>query len=163
MPSPEASDAPAPPPDFAALARDREAVLAEFAKLAFANIKDYLRLNGAGLPEVDLGKLTRDQAAAIDEVIVDYSEPRNGEPQVKRVRFKLTDKRAALVDLGRHLGLFSERRSAEEEKAPDSTYDEVRARLAAVLAKLAAGGIDLRPLLPDGILADGAAPDRGAD
>jgi phage terminase small subunit len=56
-------------------------------------------------------KLTRAQTAALAEVTVDAYAEGGGEDarQVKKVRFKLHDKRAALVDLGRHYGLFKER------------------------------------------------------
>jgi phage terminase small subunit len=57
--------------------------------------------------------LTRVQAAALQEVTVeDYVDGRgddgrgDGARDVKRVKFRLGDKRAALVDLGRHLGMF---------------------------------------------------------
>ncbi len=50
--------------------------------------------------------LTR--AAALQEVTVeDFTEGRGEDKRdVRRVKFKLYDKRAALVDLGRHLGMF---------------------------------------------------------
>lgn len=39
-----------------------------------------------------------------------YVEGRGGNArEVKRVKFKLADKRAALVDIGRHLGMFKDR------------------------------------------------------
>jgi len=42
--------------------------------------------------------------------VKDYVEGRGEDArEVKRVRFKLADKRAALVDLGRHLGMFVDR------------------------------------------------------
>ena len=46
--------------------------------------------------------LDRDKATAISEVVVDVVQDGKGEgaDTVKRVRFKLADKRAALVDLG---------------------------------------------------------------
>lgn len=146
--------------EFAALAASRQAVLAEFAKLAFANILDYVRIDQDGLAEVDLRRVDRDTGAAIDEVIVDYSDPRNGDPpQVKRVRFKLADKRAALVDLGRHLGLFSERRPADELDMSDA---ELRQRISVGLAGLAAVGIDVRSLLPPEPQRGGTAAAKGA-
>ena len=59
---------------------------------------------------VDLSTLTRDQAAAIQEVTVeDYKDGRGENARdVRRVKVKLSDKRAALVDMGRHLGMFKE-------------------------------------------------------
>ncbi len=76
--------------------------------LAFSNMLDYMTVDDDGYGVVDLSKLTRDQAAAISEVVVDqYTEGKGKEARkVKRMRFKLTDKRGPLVDLGRHVGLF---------------------------------------------------------
>ena len=83
-------------------------VLVELAKLGFANMQDYMTSNKEGLPLLDFGALTRDQAAALQEVTVDSYVDASGEDKrtVKRVKFKLADKRAALVDIGRHLGMF---------------------------------------------------------
>jgi phage terminase small subunit len=83
-------------------------VVRELAKLAFANLGDYMRAQPGGDPYLDFTALTRDQAAALQEVTVeDYVEGRGDNARdVKRVKFKLADKRAALVDLGRHLGIF---------------------------------------------------------
>lgn len=88
-----------------------ERVLEELAKIGFANMLDYVTINGSGEPIIDLSALTREQAAAIQEVIVDTHNEREGEDTVavRRVRFKLLDKRAALVDMGKHLGMFKER------------------------------------------------------
>jgi phage terminase small subunit len=85
-----------------------DAVIAEMAKLGFANMADYMRAQPGGDPYLDFSALTRDQAAALQEVTVeDYVEGRGEDARaVKRVKFKLADKRAALVDLGRHLGVF---------------------------------------------------------
>jgi phage terminase small subunit len=86
-------------------------VLDELAKLAFANMADYMRVGPDGDPVLDFSKLTRDQAAALVEVTVeDYLDGRGEDARkVRRVRFKLADKRGALVDLGKHLGLFKDR------------------------------------------------------
>ena len=87
-------------------------VLNELAKLGFSNMLDYMTITEKGDLIADFSKLTRDQAAAINEVTIEtYTEGRGEEAEeVKRVRFKLADKRAALVDIGRHLGMFIERK-----------------------------------------------------
>jgi phage terminase small subunit len=89
----------------------QDRVLVELAKLGFANMADYMRGMTGSDPYLDFSALTRDQAAALQEVTVeDYVDGRGEDVRdVKRVRFKLADKRAALVDIGRHLGMFKER------------------------------------------------------
>ena len=88
-----------------------ERVLAELAKLAFANLGDYFNLTGNGDPFIDLTAATRDQLAALTEIQVDDFTDGRGEDarDVKRVRVKMADKKAALELLGKHLGMFTER------------------------------------------------------
>jgi phage terminase small subunit len=88
-----------------------EKIVAEFAKIGFCNMQDYLRVTGGGDPFVDLSEMTLDQAAAVAEVTVeDFVDGRGDDARdVRKVRFKLADKRAALVDIGKHLGMFKER------------------------------------------------------
>jgi len=102
-----------------------EQVIRELAKIGFANMADYSGITEQGEPYIDLSKITRDQAAAISSFTVeDFTDARGApdeeiEPQahggglrrrrgreVRRVTFKLHDKRAALVDIGTHLGMF---------------------------------------------------------
>jgi phage terminase small subunit len=85
-------------------------VIGELLKIARANMMNYMRAGADGDPYLDFSKLTEEQAAALSEVTVDdYVEGRGENSRaVKRVRFKLYDKRAALVDLGRHLGMFTD-------------------------------------------------------
>lgn len=92
------------------LAITKERILSELAKIGFANMLDYVEVNGRDIT-MDFSALNRDQAAAISEVTVDtYMEGRDDDAvEVKRVRFKLGDKRAALVDMGKHLGMFVDR------------------------------------------------------
>lgn len=87
-----------------------ERIVAELAKIGFANMQDFTRLVGEDRV-VDLSAATRDQLAAVGEITIeDFKDGRGEEARdVRRVKFKLLDKRAALVDLGKHLGMFIER------------------------------------------------------
>ncbi len=88
-----------------------ERVLDELAKLGFSNMLDYTTVGSNGDPFVDLSQLSRDKASAIQEITVeDFTDGRGEDTRdVKRIKFKLYDKRAALVDLGKHLGMFKEK------------------------------------------------------
>ncbi len=85
-----------------------ERVIGELAKLSFANMQDYITVTEEGEAFVDLSELDRDRAAAIQEITVDhYTEGRGDEKKyVKKTKFRLSDKRAALELLGKHLGVF---------------------------------------------------------
>src|SRR5215469_13741708 len=86
-------------------------VVSELMKLGLANMLDYVQTTDEGRAYVDLSKLTRDQAAAIQEIVVDeYVDGKGDEArQVKRTRFKLGDKRGALELLGRRLKMWTDR------------------------------------------------------
>ena len=79
-------------------------VLEELAKIGFANAGDFVTIGPDGVSTVELSKLTREQMAAISELQIDTS------PDGKqRVKVKLHDKRGALMDIGKHLGMFKEK------------------------------------------------------
>lgn len=115
-------------------------VLEEFARIGFANMQDYLRMTAEGDAFVDLSRLTRDQAAAISEVTVeDFKDGRGeGARDVRRVKFKLSDKRAALVDMGKHLGMFIERKEVTGKDGGPIEVSETSAseRLNALLERM---------------------------
>jgi phage terminase small subunit len=89
----------------------QDMVLQELAKIGFSNMLDYMTITKDGDLVSDFSTLTRDQAAAISEVTVETYMDGRGEDaeEVKRIKFKLSDKRAALVDMGRHLGMFKDK------------------------------------------------------
>ena len=80
----------------------------ELVKLGFANMADYLTVGEDGQPTLDWSQLTRDQAAALQEVTVDEYVDGAGD-DAREVRFKLGDKRSSLVDLAKLLGFWKER------------------------------------------------------
>jgi phage terminase small subunit len=100
-------------------------VVRELVKIGFANVKNYIRLTADGEPAVDFSDVTEDQFAALSEVSVEdfvdgrteadetlEPQPQGGElrrrrgREVRKVRFKIHNKEAALVDLLKHLGGF---------------------------------------------------------
>lgn len=110
-------------------------VFDELALLAFSNIKDYFNADGSF---VGVDKLTREQAAALAslefetriEAPAGDAEQRQeaqahggslrrakAKPvRVQVIKFKLHDKRAALVDLGKHFGLFTPKAPGDGDK-----------------------------------------------
>jgi phage terminase small subunit len=96
---------------------DADDILAEINKLAYANMLDYIAIQD-GDAYVDFSALTREQAAAIQEITSEtYREETgktgaDGQPEkrvVKRTKFKLFDKRGSLELLGRHKKLFTDK------------------------------------------------------
>ena len=84
-------------------------VLIGLKELAFANMDDFLEEDARGLPQFKrLSEMTREQKAALSEVSVIEEPAPLGQTPKKTIRFKLHNKRDALVDLGRYLKMFVE-------------------------------------------------------
>lgn len=125
----------------------QDAVLKELAKIGFSNMLDYMTATDGGDLIPDFSALTRDQAAAISEVTVEtYVEGRGDDAEeVKRVKFKLSDKRAALVDIGKHLGMFKDKVEVTGKNGEpiqtsnlnlNMTEEEANQRIAELVTKL---------------------------
>lgn len=101
----------------------KERVLSELGKIGFANMADYMKAGIDGDPYLDFSALTRDQAAALAEVTVEDFKDGRGEDarDVRKVKFKLHDKKGALVDIGRELGMFVTRM----EVGPPGEFDHL--------------------------------------
>ncbi len=78
----------------------QDQIVAEYAKLGFSNIQDYMDEN----LEFKLHEIPRDEAAAISTIKKTVTEFEGGSKT--SVEFKLHDKPTALNALGRHLGIF---------------------------------------------------------
>lgn len=122
------------------LAISKERVLAELAKIAFADAGDYFDWGPDGVTVKSKSELTYDQRVVVSEVSQTVTE-KGG-----TIRVKLHDKQAALVNLGKHLGIFREiheltgKDGGPIETADVSPRDELIRRIAGVSARLGAGG-----------------------
>jgi phage terminase small subunit len=81
---------------------NQERVIKELSLLALSNVKDLLSWDKAWITLKSSDSLSRDQTAVISEI--KSSETIQG----RRISCKLYDKKSALIDLGKHLGLFWE-------------------------------------------------------
>ncbi len=103
-----------------------ERVLTELALLGFSNMQDFASTGAAGRPAIDCSKLERDQWAAVSQIKIDEDGA---------VTLKLYDKRAALVDLGKHLGLFTEKHDHRHKIEPgEGTAPQTPLQLAREIA-----------------------------
>jgi phage terminase small subunit len=87
----------------------RAHVLNELARLGFANMQDYIQVDGERI-KIDLSAMTRNEAAAIQELTIEETAEGKGKNRrpVTRTKLKLANKREALELLGRHLKLFEQ-------------------------------------------------------
>ena len=85
-------------------------VVEELAKLAFANMQDFVSNSDGEFIFKNWDGLSRDQLAAVESVKVTTTTTKNAsgerEYETKNVTFKLHNKPQVLEQLGRHLGLF---------------------------------------------------------
>lgn len=83
---------------------DLREVLAELSKLGRANMQDFAHIGSSDNVVGDIAELTPEQAAAIQEITVEtYLEGRGDDAKtVKRVKFRLHSKPAALAQLREH-------------------------------------------------------------
>jgi hypothetical protein len=96
--------------------------------IARANMQDYVSDDDITKP---VQSLTREQGLVVQERTVEhYTEGRGDDArEVKRIKFRLTDKLRALELPGKHYALFTERHVHD--------FDGIAARLAAACARVA--------------------------
>lgn len=91
-------------------------VVEEIAKIAFASMRSFVRIDRDGQPQIDLSAAGPDALDALAEVITEtvvdgQSADSTGAtvPTVRRTRIRLHDKLRALHELAEHTGVFRER------------------------------------------------------
>jgi phage terminase small subunit len=107
----------------------RERNVATLARQAYSNIKDFTRLVGSERV-VDFSQATDDQLAAVQEITVeDYLDGRGEDArQVRRTKFKLSDRGIAIERLNKMFGWIVDRsevgRPGEFANLSDEQLDE---------------------------------------
>ena len=86
---------------------DRHKVPQELAKIAFANMGDYLSVRDDGSISIDLYGITPNQAAGLADLRIDEYTSATG--NIKRTRLRLGPKTRALEFRGKHLNLWSDK------------------------------------------------------
>lgn len=102
-----------------------ETIIEEVAKLAYANMTDFIVINENGDAVTDLSGLTREQLAALQEVTIDtYMDGKGDDARpVKSIKFKLAPKLAALELLGKKHKLWTD---VQENTSLTDIADELR-------------------------------------
>ena len=92
-------------------------IIAELEAIGFSNMADYMDFDHETGPLFRLDGLRRSQSGAIKKISVEeYKEGRGDAARdVKRVTLELHDKRAALIDLGKNIGMFGAKSRAPEQ------------------------------------------------
>ena len=114
-----------------------ERVLEEYARIAFASLRDIAEWDEKGMKVKPSCDLTPDQVAAIAEIVASASSG-----QIYRI--KMHDKKPVLDAMARHLGMLPKAAPApHEEEQTDEDGEDPREILARKIARIAAaGGMD---------------------
>jgi phage terminase small subunit len=125
-----------------------ERVAVELGRIGFANMMDYMRVGPSGDPVLDFCNLTRERAAAITALHV---SEKGG------IRFKLGDKRAALMDIAKLFGWTVDKRETKVVDEFDNMTDE---QVAAWLDERAEARVKVRRRLSEDALRRGGIGTR---
>jgi phage terminase small subunit len=106
-------------------------VLRELAKIAFANIGDYLAVQDDGSISIDLSRIGPLEAAAITDLKIEECVTGSGQNQkrFRRTRLRLTSKTTALELLGKHLKLWTDRSSSQHHVSLAERMRKARERV----------------------------------
>jgi phage terminase small subunit len=102
-----------------------ERIVSALARLSFYDARDIFEWSEAGVRLKPSDQITDDAAAAITEI--SQTETKDG----GTLKVKLADKRASLVDLGKHLGMFIEKHEHKIDVGFAERLEALRQRRAA--------------------------------
>jgi phage terminase small subunit len=121
-----------------------ERVAIELGRIGFANMDNFVRISEVtGDPHFDFSGVTREMMAAVTEITIDdYLDGRNKDArEVRKVKLKLGDKRAALMDIAKLFGWIVEKR---ENKIVDEFADMSDEQIEAWLDERAEARVKMR-------------------
>ena len=118
-----------------AVTQDR--VILEYARLAFLDPRKFFDENGR---LISIHKLSEDVAAAIAGIDVKRLVVGEDEAPAELVKIKLTDKRASLQDVARHLGMF-EKDNAQRGKVDQEARQAFMADLFSAIGSATGRGL----------------------
>ena len=111
---------------------EAERVRAEFARIAFHQMSNVLRVDEYGHPVIDYSNCTSDDLDNLAEVSNETVRERSGETDengkpifhtVKKVKLKQQDKMGALKELARINGLYGEEKKQEADALAQALFD----------------------------------------
>lgn len=113
-------------------------IMQELAKIGFSNLGNLVLVDDNGNGRIDLTKMTRAQRAALaqfktktrQEKYYDDEKQEWSTRPVTEVEFKFHDKRQALVDMGKHIGMFVEKVQVDATEDVIALLNSGRARVA---------------------------------
>jgi len=88
----------------------QDSVVAELARLGFADMGDYVSWGPDGVSLKANSDLPEGASVAVAEVSEHVTFNRDGDGGTRTMRFKLHDKKGALDSLAKHLGMFVDRK-----------------------------------------------------
>ncbi|KAI93353.1 terminase [Rhodomicrobium udaipurense JA643] len=116
-------------------------VIEELGRLAFANIRDFIRVDAKGQPEINLAAIADNRELFASVASFDVTDIESGRRVGRTTKIRLHDKQGALTTLLKHLGgLPTQVQHSGRVGVYDAAAhaDQVRADLAAKLDRLAA-------------------------
>ena len=104
----------------------KASIMLELAKKGFANMEDYTRLLTTGERVIDMSNCSRDQLAAVQEIVVKDFKDRGGENvrEVRRIKLKLYGSSAPWSRWAARSACSSRRRGPEAAPARPRDHDE---------------------------------------
>lgn len=107
-----------------------DAVLRELARIGFSDVRRIFTPSGALLSPADMDEDTAACIASVD-VVERVRRNESGETEIEQVKkIRLNDKLGALTQLGRHLGLFTDKLDVNVSDELAQRLDKARRRVA---------------------------------
>ncbi|WP_127079657.1 terminase small subunit [Rhodomicrobium lacus] len=116
-------------------------VIEELGRLAFANIRDFIRVDAKGQPEINLAAIADNRDLFASVASFDVIDIESGRRVGRTTKIRFHDKQAALTTLLKHLGGLPTQVNHSGRVAvydPTSDADRFRSELAARLDRIAA-------------------------